>query len=92
MIDDYVVLRFDNDGHKTGFGPIVAASPQDAIHRLALGEAKGRKFHNHDPLPYVATGRGRYVAIPLHVWQDGVFEYTKTHGTRKVVNGEVQDA
>lgn len=69
----YVVLKNEQARYRT-FGPVQADSPVAAVAAVAEGRPDG----------YVPQGRGRYVAVPLEIWQSGVFDYTKSRGVEKV--------
>jgi hypothetical protein len=60
------------------YGPVEAVSPKEAIETIAAGYRDG-------DLVYAPRRQGRYVAVPLDVWQDGAFEHTKAVQT--VVTG-----
>jgi hypothetical protein len=73
-VNQYVVIKQVAEGRKQTYGPVTADSPVEAISLLASG--------NHPR--YIATGFGRYHAIPLDVWQDGTFDWTKARGPEAV--------
>lgn len=71
---DYIVFKYEYEKFSWHtFGPVRADDPAEAIAVVARGTGV-----------YVPQGRGRYSALPLRVWQDGVFDYTKGRGLEKV--------
>lgn len=73
---EFVVLR-QTEVDWRSYGPVEAVSPKDAIETVAAGYRVG-------DLVYAPKGQGRYVAVPLDVWQDGAFEHTKVRETKRV--------
>lgn len=84
----WIVLKQEKDGSKRTFGPITAGSAEQAIRDLCEGRGENRDSLARQvglvSRAYIATGRGRYHALPLSVWQDGTFDYTKTRGAERV--------
>lgn len=86
----WIILKQNGGRDLHTFGPVSAPTAEEAIRRLCEGEGRNEdsavEFHKLglDPPTYVPTKRGRYHAIPLGIWQDGTFDYTKTRGTEPV--------